>query len=49
MKIAKEEYILSKARKINETHQKKISKVKSKIEPTSNFRLDSKNVFMRKK
>ena len=45
MKTAKEEYILAKAQKIKETHQKKISKVKSKIEPTTDFGLDSKEVF----
>jgi hypothetical protein len=44
MKTAKEEYILAKAQKIKETHQKKISKVKSKIEPPE-FGLDSKEVF----
>ena len=45
MKLAKEEYILSKAQKIKETHQKKFSEVISKIEPTSDFGIDSKEVF----
>ena len=44
MKLAKEEYILSKAQKIKETHEKKVSKVKAKIEPPE-FGLDSKEVF----
>ena len=44
MKLAKEEYILSKAQKIKETHEKKVSKVKAKIEPPE-FGIDSKEVF----
>ena len=44
MKLAKEEYILSKAQKIKETHEKKVSKVKAKIEHPE-FGLDSKEVF----
>ena len=44
MKNVKEEFILSKAQKIKEAHQKKVSKVKSKIEPPE-FELNSKEVF----
>jgi hypothetical protein len=48
MKNFKEEYILAKAQKIRETHQKKVTKVKSKIEPPE-FGLDEEEVIITKK